>query len=57
MAIFAKFAYGSGIYTHSLLFFRFSIAVMVMLPIAVLQKRRFPKGKDLYILIAMGAIG
>jgi len=57
MAIFAKFAYLSGISTHSLLFFRFVIAVMVMLPIAVLQKRKFPKGKDLYTLIAMGAIG
>ncbi|MCD4722250.1 MAG: DMT family transporter [Desulfobacula sp.] len=57
MAIFAKFAYLSGISPHSLLFYRFVIAVMVMLPIAVLQKRRFPKGKDLYTLIAMGAIG
>ncbi|MCK5162690.1 MAG: DMT family transporter [Desulfobacula sp.] len=57
MAIFAKFAYLSGIYTHSLLFYRFFIAVIVMLPIALLQKRKFPKGKDLYTLIAMGLIG
>ncbi|NOX32579.1 MAG: DMT family transporter [Deltaproteobacteria bacterium] len=57
MAIFANFAYLSGISTHSLLFFRFSIAIMVMLPIAVIQKRRFPKGKDLYTFIAMGLIG
>ena len=57
MAIFAKFAYLSGISTHSLLFYRFIIAVMIMLPIAVLQRRRFPKGKDLYTLIAMGMIG
>lgn len=57
MAIFAKFAFASGISTHSLLFFRFAIALMVMLPIAVWQKRSFPKGKDLYILIAMGSVG
>ncbi len=57
MAIFAKFAYLSGITTNSLLFFRFFIATVVMLPIALLQKRNFPKGKDLCILVAMGAIG
>ena len=57
MAIFAKFAYLSGITTNSLLFFRFSIAMVIMLPIALVQKRKFPKGKDLSILIAMGAIG
>lgn len=57
MAIFAKFVYPSGITPHSLLFFRFSIAAMIMLPIAVLQKRRFPKGNDLLTLIAMGALG
>ena len=57
MPILGKFVYTSGISTHSLLFFRFSIALAVMLPIALVQKRRFPKGRDLYILIAMGAIG
>ena len=57
MAIFGKFAYASGISTHSLLFFRFLIAAMVMMPIAILQKRRFPHGRDLVILMAMGLIG
>ncbi|OGR11046.1 MAG: hypothetical protein A2277_19490 [Desulfobacterales bacterium RIFOXYA12_FULL_46_15] len=57
MAIFGKFAYASGISTHSLLFFRFFISVMVMVPIALFQKRRFPHGKDLIILVAMGFIG
>ncbi len=57
MAIFAKFAYLSGITTNSLLFFRFSIATALMLPIALMQKRKFPRGKDLCILIAMGAVG
>ncbi len=57
MGIFAKFAYASGISTHSLLFLRFLIALIVMLPIALWQKRRFPVGKDLFILILMGAVG
>ncbi len=57
MAIFGKFAYASGISTHSLLFFRFLIAMAVMIPIALFQKRRFPHGKDLIILMAMGLIG
>jgi drug/metabolite transporter (DMT)-like permease len=57
MAIFASFAYSSGISTHSLLFYRFLIALMIMLPIALIQKRQFPKGKDLYTFIAMGLIG
>jgi len=57
MAIFGKFASASGISTHSLLFFRFFIAALVMTPIALLQKRRFPRGRDLIILTAMGFIG
>ena len=57
MAVFAKFAYLSWITTNSLLFFRFSIAMAIMLSIALIQKRKFPKGKDLCTLIAMGAIG
>jgi len=57
LAIFGKFACASGISTHSLLFFRFLIAALVMTPIALLQKRRFPRGRDLAILTAMGFIG
>lgn len=57
MAIFGKIVYLSGISLHSLLLYRFWIALIVMLPIALVQKRRFPKGKDLLILIAMGFIG
>ena len=57
MAIFAHFVYGSGISTHSLLFFRFFFAALPMVPIALIQKRKFPRGKDLGILIAMGAVG
>ncbi len=57
MGIFAKLVYTSGISTHALLFFRFFIALIIMLPIAIWQKRKFPVGKDLFILILMGAVG
>ncbi len=57
MAIFGKFAYEFGAVPHSLLFFRFFIAFMVMIPVALVQKRKFPAGKDLMILTAMGLIG
>lgn len=57
MAIFATNAYASGISTPSMLFFRFLIATLTMLPIALIQKREFPKGKDLVILMGMGMIG
>jgi len=57
MAIFATYAYKSGINTYSLLFYRFLLAFLIMLPIALIQKRRFPKGKDLAVLIVMGGLG
>ena len=57
MPIFAKFAYQYGIGTDSLLFYRFSIAFGILMTIALIQKKKFPKGKDLYIFIGMGLIG
>ena len=57
MAIFGKTVYASGISVQSLLFYRFLIAAMVMLPIALLQKKKFPKPRDFCILIGMGFIG
>lgn len=57
MAIFAQAAYASGIDTYSLLFYRFFIALLVMLPIALVRKKRFPKGSDLLLLVAMGLVG
>ncbi|MEH0022666.1 MAG: DMT family transporter [Desulfobacter sp.] len=57
MPIFARFAYDAGINTASLLFFRFFLGALFMIPIALARKRRFPKGRDLLVLIAMGAVG
>lgn len=57
LPIFATFAYKTEITIPSLLFFRFFIAFIVMLPMAMIQNQPFPRGKDLYILMAMGFIG
>ncbi|MCP4022505.1 MAG: DMT family transporter [Desulfobacteraceae bacterium] len=57
MPIFAKFAYQGGISTNSILLYRFLFAWILLLPLALLQKKKFPKGKDLYILMAMGMVG
>ena len=57
MAIFAVFASATGVTVESMLFLRFGIAAVMMFPIALLQKRRFPNGRDLLILIGMGVFG
>lgn len=57
MAIFAVFASATGVTVESMLFLRFGIAAAMMLPIALLQRRRFPNGRDLLTLIAMGVFG
>ena len=57
MPIFATFTYQAGITIPVLLFFRFFIAFLVMLPMAMIQNLPFPRGRDLAILMAMGFIG
>lgn len=57
MPILTKIVYESGITVNSLLFYRFFFAFCAMMPMALLQKKRFPKGRDFFILCAMGFIG
>ncbi len=57
MPVFAHFAYQEGVSVNSLLFFRFFIAFLMMLPIALVKKLEFPRGQDLLILITMGLVG
>lgn len=57
MPAFAHFAYQEGVSVNSLLFFRFFIAFLVMLPVALFKKLKIPRGQDLLILIAMGVVG
>lgn len=57
LPIFATFAYQAGITIPNLLLFRFVIAFLVMLPMALIQNQPFPRGKDLGVLMAMGFVG
>lgn len=57
IAIFAKTAYSAGSDPISVLFFRFSIASLVMVPWIISGKVSFPRGRFLLGLILMGGIG
>lgn len=55
--IFARAAYRAGSDPISVLFFRFSIASIVMIPWVIARKIPFPRGKFLLGLMLMGGIG
>lgn len=57
IAIFAKTAYSAGSDPISVLFFRFSIASLVMIPLMISRNIPFPRGRTLLGLILMGGIG
>lgn len=57
MAIFARFAYSSGADVVSVLFLRFVIAAALMTAVMIAMRQRWPSGRNLAILVAMGAIG
>jgi len=57
IAIFAKTAYSARSDPISVLFFRFSIASVVMVPLMIARNIPFPRGRTLFGLILMGGIG
>ena len=57
MAIFAKTAYGSGAETLAVLLLRFGLAALLMTAIMIIKKYRWPRGRNLWILIGMGCFG
>lgn len=57
MAIFAKLAYRDGVSLTTMLFLRFAIAGALMAVWSVATRVRWPRGRDLALLAAMGAIG
>ncbi len=57
MAIFAKIAYREGVSLTSMLFLRFTIAGVLLTGWGMLQGMRWPRGKDLLWVAAMGALG
>jgi drug/metabolite transporter (DMT)-like permease len=57
MAIFAKIAYREEVSLTSMLFLRFTIAGLLLAAWGLWQGMRWPRGKDLLWVAAMGAIG
>jgi drug/metabolite transporter (DMT)-like permease len=57
MAIFARFAYASGVDTPTLLALRFAIAAAAMAAIARFRGVALPRGSTLAGLVALGALG
>jgi drug/metabolite transporter (DMT)-like permease len=57
MAILARFAYADGADVVAVLFLRFAIAAALMSAFIVASGRRWPRGRNLVVLLAMGGIG
>lgn len=57
MAIFAKLAYRDGVSLATMLFLRFAIAGTLLASLGIVQGMRWPRGRDLAWLVAMGALG
>jgi drug/metabolite transporter (DMT)-like permease len=57
LAIFGRFLYADGLDTFTMLFLRFGFAAVLMAVILVVRKEKFPRGKILWQLIGMGALG
>ena len=57
LAIFGRYAYADGMDIFTLLFLRFTFAAVLIAILLFARKESIPQGKNLYLLIGMGAIG
>jgi drug/metabolite transporter (DMT)-like permease len=57
LAIFGRFLYAAGLDTFTLLFLRFTCAAAIMALILILRRESLPRGRVLWQLIGMGALG
>ena len=57
MPIFARFAYADGVDLPSMLFLRFALAGALMAAIMFSRGSHWPRGRNLWLLVAMGALG
>jgi drug/metabolite transporter (DMT)-like permease len=57
LAIFGRYAYADGLDTFTLLFLRFTFAAILIAGLLIIRHEEPPRGKELYLLIGMGAIG
>jgi len=56
MAIFARYAYAGGAEVIAVLFLRFGIAAVLMTAFMLVTRRRWPRGRNLALLLAMGGV-
>ena len=57
LAMFGRFLYAEGVDTFTMLFLRFGFAALLMSIILMVRKEKFPRGKILWQLVGMGALG
>ena len=57
LAIFGRYAYADGMDTFTVLFLRFTTAAVLMLIFLAIRREALPRGKVLFQLIGMGALG
>jgi drug/metabolite transporter (DMT)-like permease len=57
MPIFARFAYADGVDLPTLLFLRFVLAGLLMTGVMFLRRLSWPRGRNLWVLVAMGGLG
>ena len=57
LAIFGRYAFADGLDIFTLLFLRFTLAAIVIAGLLLFRRERLPHGKELYLLIGMGAVG
>jgi drug/metabolite transporter (DMT)-like permease len=57
LAIFGRYAYADGMDTFTLLFLRFTISAILMGALLFIRREGFPRGRILWQLIGMGALG
>jgi drug/metabolite transporter (DMT)-like permease len=57
LAILGRYAYADGMDAPTILFLRFSLAAIVLIPVLALRREALPRGPTLIRLVGMGAIG
>ncbi|MDO9600418.1 MAG: DMT family transporter [Azoarcus sp.] len=57
MAIFARYAYASGADVVAVLFLRFMLAGLLLTGVMLMGRRRWPRGRNLLVLVLMGGLG
>jgi len=57
LAIFGRYAFADGLDIFTLLFLRFTLAAIVIAGLLIFRREKIPHGKELYLLIGMGAVG